>query len=173
VRTPTELSTVRALGRAAAAVLLLPAVLRRGTGRARRAGTTREFESVSRLADELARTADVEGVARMLLDEIAELFDVGFAALTFVSEDGHEAAGYLARADGEDVDWWPELRLDLEREPSGIASAVFEAPWPAWLRTSLPFTSRFCRFPEASTTSVTTPPGGVGPLHMPTDVGIF
>jgi PAS domain S-box-containing protein len=127
VRTPTELSTVCALGRAAAAVLLLPAVLRRGTGPARRAGTTREFESVSRVADELARTADVEGVARMLLDEIAELFDVGFAALTFVSEDGHEAAGYLARADGEDVDWWPELRLDLEREPSGIASAVFEA----------------------------------------------
>ncbi|HEY8107764.1 MAG TPA: GAF domain-containing protein, partial [Gaiellaceae bacterium] len=127
MRTPTELSTVRALGRAAAAVLLLPAVLRRGTGPARRAGTTREFESVSRVADELARTADVEGVARMLLDEIAELFDVGFAALTFVSEDGHEAAGYLARADGEDVDWWPELRLDLEREPSGIASAVFEA----------------------------------------------
>jgi hypothetical protein len=28
---------------------------------------------------------------------------------------------------GEDLDWWRELRLDLEREPSGIASAVFEA----------------------------------------------
>ena len=28
---------------------------------------------------------------------------------------------------GEDVDWWRELRLDLDREPSGIASAVFEA----------------------------------------------
>ena len=127
MRTPDELPTVRALGRAAAAVMLLPAVLRRGGQHGRRSGTTREFESVSRVADELARTADVEGAARTLLDEFAELFDVGFAALTFVSDDAREAAGYLARSRGEDVDWWREMRLDLEREPSGIASAVFEA----------------------------------------------
>jgi PAS domain S-box-containing protein len=119
---------VRALGRAAAAVLLLRAILRRGgSEQSRERGATREFESVSRVAGELARTADVEGAARTLLDELAELFDVGFVALTFVSEDGREAAGYLARSHGEDLDWWRGLRLDLEREPSGIASAVFEA----------------------------------------------
>src|SRR5436190_7688442 len=128
VRIPDELPTVRALGRAAAAVLILPAVLRRGgTQPGRRAGSTKEFESVSRVADELARTADVEGVARTLLDELTELFDLGFAALTFVSDDAREASGYLARSGGQDVDWWRELKLDLEREPSGIASAVFEA----------------------------------------------
>jgi PAS domain S-box-containing protein len=128
VLTPRELPTVRALGRAAAAVLLLPAILRRsGARQSREPGTTREFESVRRVADEFARTADVEGMARTLLDEFAELFDVGFTALTFVSDDGREAAGYLARSGGEDLDWWRELRLDLEREPSGIASAVFEA----------------------------------------------
>jgi PAS domain S-box-containing protein len=128
VRTPDELPTVRALGRAAAAVLLLPAVLRRGgAGQGRRPDSTREFESVSRVADELARTADVEGVARTLLDELAELFDVGFVALTFVSDDARQASGYLARSRGEDVDWWRGLRLDLQLEPSGIASAVFEA----------------------------------------------
>jgi PAS domain S-box-containing protein len=127
VRTPDALSTVRALGRAAAAVALLPAILGRGGARQGRRGTEREFESISRVADELARTADVEGVARTLLDELAELFDVGFVALTFVSDDGREAVGYLARCAGEDIDWWPELRLDLEREPSGIASTVFEA----------------------------------------------
>ena len=120
--------TVRALGRAAAAVVLLRAILRRGGSRAGRgADTTREFESVSRVAGELARTPDVEGVARTLLDELAELFDVGFTALTFVSDDAREAAGYLARSRGEDLDWWRGLRLDLEHEPSGIASAVFEA----------------------------------------------
>ena len=125
---PSEPSTVRALGRAAAAVLLLPAVLRRsGSGQGRRAGSTREFESVSRVADELARTADVEGVARTLLDELAELFDLGFAALTFVSDDARQASGYLARSGGEDLEWWRDMHLDLEREPSGIASAVFEA----------------------------------------------
>jgi PAS domain S-box-containing protein len=108
--------------------MLLPAILRRGgTPPGQRAGATREFESVSRVADVLARSADVEGVARALLDELATLFGVGFTALTFVSDDAREAAGYLARSGGEDVDWWHELRLDLEREPSGIASAVFEA----------------------------------------------
>jgi PAS domain S-box-containing protein len=128
VRIPAELSTVRALGRAAATVLLLPAIRRRGGAQqGRRAGSTREFESVSRVADELARSADVERVARTLLDEIAELFDVGFTALTLVSDDAREASGYLARSGGEDVDWWRAMRLDLETEPSGIASAVFEA----------------------------------------------
>ncbi|MFL5943332.1 MAG: GAF domain-containing protein [Gaiellaceae bacterium] len=127
MRTP-EFSTVRALGRAAAAALLLPAILRRsGARQGRAAAGGRELESVSRVADELARSADVERVARTLLDELASLFGVGFVALTFVSDDAREAAGYLARADGEDVDWWRDLHLDLGREPSGIASAVFEA----------------------------------------------
>ncbi|HEU5477276.1 MAG TPA: GAF domain-containing protein [Gaiellaceae bacterium] len=128
MRTPDEPSTVRALGRAAAAALLLPAILGRGrAGQERRSSTAPEFESVSRIADELARSTDVEGVARTLLDELAALFDVGFAALTVVSDDAREASGYLARSLGEDVDWWRELHLDLQREPSGIASAVFEA----------------------------------------------
>ena len=71
--------------------------------------------------------SDVEGVVRALLDEIASLFAVGFVALTFVSEDAREASGFLARANGEDVVWWPDVRVDLAREPSGIASAAFEA----------------------------------------------
>ena len=128
MRTRNEVSTVRALGRVTAAVLLLPAVLRRGRAQqGRRAGSSREFESVSRVADELARSGDVGRVAQTLLDEIAELFGVGFAALTLVADDGRRASGYLARSGGKDVDWWPEMRLDLESEPSGIASAVFEA----------------------------------------------
>jgi len=127
VRIPDRLPTVRAFGRAAAAALLLLAILRRGGPRPGRTAGERELESVSRVAAELARSADVEGVARTLLDELAELFDVGFVALTFVSDDGREAAGYLARSAGEDFDWWRDLRLDLDEEPSGIASAVFEA----------------------------------------------
>src|SRR6266446_4004772 len=107
-------------------------VVRSRSGRSRAAATTspereRELESLRRTAAELARTSDVEGVARALLDEIASLFDVGFVALTFVSDDGREASGFLARAGGEDVDWWPEIRVDLVREPSGIASAAYEA----------------------------------------------
>jgi PAS domain S-box-containing protein len=87
----------------------------------------RELESLRRIAAELARTSDVEGVARALLDEIGSLFEVGFAGLAFVSEDGREASGFLARAKSSDVAWWPDVRVDLTREPSGIASAAFEA----------------------------------------------
>ena len=87
----------------------------------------RELESLRRIATELARTSDVEGVARALLDEISALFSVGFVALTFVSDDAREGAGFLARKRGKDVDWWPSVRVDLEHEPSGIASAVRDA----------------------------------------------
>ena len=87
----------------------------------------RELASLRRIASDLARAGDVEAVARTLLDEIASLFEIGFVALTFVSDDGREAAGFLARADGEDVGWWRDVRVDLHDEPSGIASAVFEA----------------------------------------------
>jgi PAS domain S-box-containing protein len=87
----------------------------------------RELDSLRRIAGELARTSDVEGVARALLDEIGVLFDVGFVALTFVSEDGREGSGFLARSKGRDVPWWADIRVDTVREPSGIASAVYEA----------------------------------------------
>jgi PAS domain S-box-containing protein len=87
----------------------------------------RELASLRRIASDLARAGDVEAVVRTLLDEIAALFEVGFVALTFVSEDGREASGFLARAKGEDVGWWRDMRVDLHNEASGIASVVFEA----------------------------------------------
>ena len=111
--------------------LALAAIVRPFTRRRRPprppAAREREFESLGRVASELARTYDVEGVVRALLDEIASLFDVGFVGMAFVSDDGREASGFLARSDGRDVDWWRDLRIDLLHEPSGIASAVFEA----------------------------------------------
>src|SRR5437763_9667037 len=86
----------------------------------------RELASMRRIASDLARAGDVEAVARTLLDEIAALFEVGFVALTFISEDQREASGFLARANGEDMPWWRDVRLDVQSEPSGIASVVFE-----------------------------------------------
>jgi PAS domain S-box-containing protein len=122
-------SAVVVLG--ALAVGLLAGLAARRRPRTARAGAAesqeRELESLRRIAGELARTPDVEGVVRALLDEIGSLFDVGFAALTFISQDAAEAAGYLARSHGRDLDWWRDVHLDLEREPSGIASVVFEA----------------------------------------------
>jgi PAS domain S-box-containing protein len=86
----------------------------------------RELESLARVSAEFARTHDPQVVARTFLDEIGSLFGVEFAALTLVSEDGREATGFLARSDRADVDWWHDVRLDLERDPSGVASAAFE-----------------------------------------------
>jgi hypothetical protein len=80
----------------------------------------RELESLRRIAVELARTSDVEGVARALLDEIGSLFSVEFVALAFVSDDAREASGFLARANGKDVGWWPDVRVERVPEPTGI-----------------------------------------------------
>jgi two-component system, NtrC family, sensor histidine kinase KinB len=87
----------------------------------------RELASLRRIASELARAGDVEAVVRTLLDEVAALFEVGFVGLTFISEDGAEGRGFLARAHGSDVPWWQEMRIDLKTEASGIASVAFEA----------------------------------------------
>ena len=39
-----------------------------------------------------------------------------------------EASGYLARVARRAIStWWRDILIDLEREPSGIASVVFEA----------------------------------------------
>ncbi len=87
----------------------------------------RELEAIEAISNALGRAGDAEEVARVLLDEIAELLDVEFAGLALVDEAQTEARGLLARRSGEDFDYWRELRFDLAAEASGIASAVFEA----------------------------------------------
>ena len=51
---------------------------------------------------------------------------VDFAAVAVVSDDGKHATGLLALAANGDTDWWRDVALDFEQEPSGIASAAFE-----------------------------------------------
>jgi PAS domain S-box-containing protein len=87
----------------------------------------RELEAVSVVSTELARTHDAEAAARLLLSHVLELFGVEFTALALVGEDAREAVGFLALGPEGELDWWREVRLDLVNEPSGIASAVFEA----------------------------------------------
>ena len=87
----------------------------------------RELEAVSAVSTELARTQDAEAAARLLLRHVLELVGVEFAALALVDEDSTEAVGFLALAPQGELEWWRDIRLDLANEPSGIASAVFEA----------------------------------------------
>jgi len=87
----------------------------------------RELETVSAVSTALARTGDAEAAAMLLLEHVVTLFGVEFAALALVTDDGREAVGFLALGEEGELDWWREVRLDLVNEPSGIASAVFDA----------------------------------------------
>ena len=87
----------------------------------------RELDSVARIVNALARIQEPADAARVLLDEAEGLIDTDFNALALVNEDEDEAVGLLARSAGEDLAWWSEVRVHLHNEPSGIASAFFEA----------------------------------------------
>jgi PAS domain S-box-containing protein len=88
----------------------------------------RELDAVARLASSLARLQEPVAAGRALLDEIVALLSVEFAALALIREGQRSAYGLVARTgDGEDVDWWPEMSVDLVDEPSGIASAYHDA----------------------------------------------
>jgi PAS domain S-box-containing protein len=74
-----------------------------------------------------SRAENPESIARALLDEVVMLLGVEFAALALINEDGTEARGLYATEEGADVNWWTSVTIDLENEPSAIASCVFEA----------------------------------------------
>src|SRR5579862_8443721 len=87
----------------------------------------RELGAIAAIASSLTRAKDLETAARPLVEQVQSLLDVVFSAVTVVDPDSMQAAGVLARLGEVDADWWRELRLDLRDEPSGIASAVFDA----------------------------------------------
>jgi two-component system, NtrC family, sensor histidine kinase KinB len=75
----------------------------------------------------LVAAEDPRAVADVLLDEVAASLRVEVVALALVDDD-HRAATLLAvRKDGVEVASLSGSTLDLENQPSGIASAVFGA----------------------------------------------
>jgi PAS domain S-box-containing protein len=87
----------------------------------------RRLQAIAAIATALARARDLETAARPLVEQVQALLGVEFAAVTLVDPDTTEAKGILARLGDADARWWRDVRLDLRNEPSGIASAVFEA----------------------------------------------
>jgi PAS domain S-box-containing protein len=103
-----------------------------GIGRAReaeaRASTRdRELEAVTEISAALARARTPLDAARPLVRHVTSAFEVGFAGVVVVTETGDEATGVYAELNDQPAEWWAELRIDLRNEPSGIASAVFDA----------------------------------------------
>ena len=89
------------------------------------AGPVREPKTT--LADALLRSPDAPAAGLLLVREVVDRFGVDFAALALISEDRRYASGLVCIENGEEADWWREISVDLEREPSGIATAAFEA----------------------------------------------
>ena len=100
---------------------------RRAAGCFLRPSAGRELESVAAISTALGRTGDPAAVARAVLAEVEELVGVEIASLVVVTEDRKTGVGLMGRLRGKELDWISEVRLDLENEPSGVASAVFEA----------------------------------------------
>jgi PAS domain S-box-containing protein len=103
----------------------------------------RELEAVTDLSNALGRAGDPLDVARPLVRSVASLLQLGFAGVVSVDDHRSRAIGVYGERDGEPAPWWSELEVDLEREPSGIASAVFDAaPVTVYDVASSPLVSR-------------------------------
>jgi PAS domain S-box-containing protein len=87
----------------------------------------RELGAVAEISNALGRAHDLVEVSRPLVRQVTSLLDVGFAGVVLITEDGERATGVYGELNGETADWWPDLLVDLRTEPSGIASAVFDA----------------------------------------------
>jgi PAS domain S-box-containing protein len=85
-----------------------------------------QLTAIASLSSALVRAKDKHAVARTLIETCFSLVNVDFAAVVLVSEDAKSAEGLLAIAAEGEVDWWRDVAVDFDSEPSGIASAVFE-----------------------------------------------
>ena len=85
-----------------------------------------QLAAIASLSRALVRAKDKDAAARTLIETCFSLLDVEFAAVALVDEGGHGAEGLLAVTSDGDVAWWPQVTIDFDAEPSGIASAVFE-----------------------------------------------
>src|SRR6266513_558446 len=88
--------------------------------------TEGQLAAIASLSSALVHARDEEAVARTLIDECFSRLNLDFAAVALVSEDGKHGSGLLAVARNGDADWWRDVSVDFEEEPSGIASAAFE-----------------------------------------------
>jgi two-component system, NtrC family, sensor histidine kinase KinB len=79
------------------------------------------------LADALLRAPDVHAAGLLLVEEVVARLGVDFAAVALISDDRRRASGLVGLQDGVEADWWPDVTIDLEQEPSAIATAAFEA----------------------------------------------
>src|SRR3954447_7319078 len=86
-----------------------------------------DLESLSEIATAFGGTDDTATIARELLERVAPLVGVELSLLYIVDDEWRLATGLLGREHGEELDWFRGLSVDLDNEPSGVSTAVFEA----------------------------------------------
>ena len=110
-----------------ALVLAVPAVLAL-TRRAEPSGSpVRGAELESMVATAFSDTDDAGTIARELLERVEPLVSVELSGLFVVDEASRTASGVIGRVGRRELGWFPDVRIDLDNEPSGVATAAFEA----------------------------------------------
>jgi len=85
------------------------------------------LESLSEIATAFGGTDDLATIARELLERVEPLVGAELSLLYIVDDEGRIATGSLGRDHGEELAWFRDLTVDLDNEPSGVSTAVFEA----------------------------------------------
>jgi PAS domain S-box-containing protein len=93
----------------------------------RQPGAPDRQDAPTSLSARLASTNDAESIGRVLVYEVLTQLGVDAAAVAQISDDGRLARGVYAYGPDVDLDWWRSVQLDLENEPSAIASVAYEA----------------------------------------------
>ncbi len=75
----------------------------------------------------LAGADDTGAIAHELLERVESLVDVELACLFLVDHEARTASGLLGRSGRREVSWIPDVHIDLDSEPSGVATATYEA----------------------------------------------
>jgi PAS domain S-box-containing protein len=113
-----------------AAILLaaIPAgvAFRGGTAAHASPGAGQALVSAGPLSQRLLDVDGEEGIARLLLDELAEVFELDLANLALIEDGGRRARLVAAREGGRDNEFLVGQQLDLDRETSGISTATRE-----------------------------------------------
>ena len=86
----------------------------------------RELAGVGRLSHKLLDAESPTGIARVLLDELTDLFELDLANLALVEEDGRRASIISAREGGQDNEQLIGQSVSLSQEASGISTVVRE-----------------------------------------------
>jgi PAS domain S-box-containing protein len=114
---------------AVSALLALPAalLLTRRDAAPRGPAAGGDLESMAAIATAFTGADDPAAIARELLERVEPLVSVEIACLFLVDDEARVASGVIGRVRGRELDWFPEVRIDLENEPSGVATATYEA----------------------------------------------